>query len=77
MHKINQLTAQIPVRAYDLPADEVYGRIRAALEKDGQPIGLNDLLIAAQTIADDLILVSDNVREFSRIDGLKLENWLR
>lgn len=47
------------------------------VESSGQPIGPNDLLIAAQAIALDLTLVTDNVREFSRVDGLIIENWLR
>ena len=59
------------------PADEIYGSIRAKLEKLGKPIGGNDLLIAAQAIALNCTLVTDNEREFSRIDGLVRENWLR
>jgi tRNA(fMet)-specific endonuclease VapC len=54
---------------------EVYGLIRADLENKGQPIGPYDLQIAAQAIARDLILVTNNTREFRRIPGLKLENW--
>ena len=53
-----------------------YGKIRARLKKMGTPIGANDLLIAAHSLALDAILVSDNTREFSRVPGLKLENWL-
>ena len=53
-----------------------YGSIRAALEAAGLPIGGNDLLIAAQAMALELTLVTDNTREFSRISGLKVENWL-
>ena len=63
--------------APDWPVDEVYGRIRADLEKKGKPIGANDLLIAAQAIALECTLVTANEREFSRIDGLVRENWLR
>jgi tRNA(fMet)-specific endonuclease VapC len=59
------------------PADEIYGSIRAQLELAGTPIGGNDLLIAAQAIAQDHTLVTDNDKEFSRIDGLRVENWLR
>lgn len=58
-------------------ADHIYADIRTALEKAGTPIGGNDLLIAAHALALDATLVTDNVREFSRIDGLKLENWQR
>jgi tRNA(fMet)-specific endonuclease VapC len=59
------------------PADEIYGSIRTQLELAGTPIGGNDLLIAAQAIAQDHTLVTDNDKEFSRIDGLRVENWLR
>ncbi len=60
-----------------LPMDREYGRLRARLERDGQPIGGNDLLIAAQSVVLGLTLVTDNQREFSRIAELPCENWLR
>lgn len=66
----------IPVLALDLPADADYGRIRAELETVGQPIGGNDLLIAAHALALGLTLVTNNTREFARIRGLQVENWL-
>jgi tRNA(fMet)-specific endonuclease VapC len=59
------------------PADAVYGTLRARLERMGQPIGGNDLLIAAQTVALGYTLVTDNEREFTRIAELPVENWLR
>ncbi len=59
------------------PADEAYGRLRVALEKAGTPIGANDLLIAAHALAAGCILVTDNEREFARVPGLTIENWLR
>lgn len=52
-----------------------YARIRAALESAGTPIGANDLWIAAHALASNLILVSNNLREFDRVAGLKTENW--
>ncbi len=55
---------------------EVYGLIRAELEKKGQVIGPYDMQIAAQAITRDLILVTNNVAEFSRISNIKLENWI-
>ncbi|CAM3975906.1 PIN domain-containing protein [Bordetella muralis] len=55
---------------------DCYGRIRAALEKQGTPIGANDLWIAAQALSIDATLVTDNQREFDRVTGLTLENWL-
>jgi tRNA(fMet)-specific endonuclease VapC len=79
-----RLTAQleavlgaIEVLALEAPVDAVYGVIRAGLERIGQPIGANDLLIAAHARALDLTLVTDNEREFSRIENLRVENWLR
>jgi tRNA(fMet)-specific endonuclease VapC len=53
----------------------VYGQIRASLAKIGTPIGSNDLQIAAIAISNNLILVTHNTREFSRVDGLKIEDW--
>ena len=54
-----------------------YARIRGQLERNGKPIGANDLWIAAQTIAVGACLVTDNVAEFSRVHSLKWENWLQ
>ena len=53
-----------------------YARLRAKLGGTGQPIGANDLWIAAQALAEQAILVTGNSREFSRVPGLRLENWL-
>lgn len=55
---------------------EVYGLIRAELEKKGQVIGPYDMQLAAQAITRDLILVTNNISEFSRISNIKLENWV-
>jgi tRNA(fMet)-specific endonuclease VapC len=52
-----------------------YARIRAELERAGTPIGANDLWIASHALASDLILVSNNLREFGRVKGLQTENW--
>ncbi|MCS5693687.1 type II toxin-antitoxin system VapC family toxin [Cyanobium sp. FGCU-6] len=54
-----------------------YAQIRASLERQGTPIGANDLWIAAQAQALNAVLVTDNTREFSRVEGLALVNWLR
>ena len=62
-----------------LPFDDlsalVYGEIRAQLTALGTPIGPNDLQIAAIALANNLILVTHNTREFSRVDGLQIEDW--
>lgn len=54
---------------------EIYGKIRADLVKCGTPIGSNDIQIASIALANNLILVTHNVREFSRIEGLQIEDW--
>ena len=76
----NQLEAvlgALDVLPFEAPADAACGLIRTQLEQAGTPIGGNDLLIAAQTIALGYTIVSDNEREFARIEGLPRENWLR
>jgi len=54
---------------------EIYGRIRAYLERDGKVIGPLDMQIAAQAVCKDLILVTNNVKEFERVPNLSVENW--
>lgn len=82
--KSAKLTAQLEtvlsvldVLPLEAPVDATYGLLRNRLEKAGQPIGGNDLLIAAQAVALGYTIVTDNEREFSRIDDLPRENWLR
>lgn len=60
---------------FDDKAAEIFGHIRATLEKAGTPIGPYDMQIAAIAIANNLILVSHNVREFQRVPGLRVEDW--
>jgi tRNA(fMet)-specific endonuclease VapC len=62
---------------FDQSAAVQYGGIRAFLESKGTPIEPVDLLIAAQAKSRDLILVTNNEKEFQRIEGLKMENWVR
>jgi len=75
--QLEAVLGALAVLPFEPPADAVYGRLRAQLERAGQPIGGNDLLIAAQAVALGCVLVSDNQREFDRVEGLILENWLR
>jgi tRNA(fMet)-specific endonuclease VapC len=70
------ILGSIDVLPLDVPADAEYGGIRAELEAAGKTIGPNDLLIAAHAYAIGATLVTDNVDEFSRVQGLKVENWL-
>ena len=58
-------------------ADIAYGKLRASLERAGTPIGANDLLIAAQGLALGYTVVTDNDKEFTRVQNLRCENWLR
>jgi tRNA(fMet)-specific endonuclease VapC len=60
---------------FDQAAAALYGSIRASFESRGTPIGAMDLLIAAQAMSQGLVLVTNNEREFSRVEGLELENW--
>ncbi|TCR91571.1 type II toxin-antitoxin system VapC family toxin [Rhizobium sp. BK376] len=66
-----------PVERFEGPADEHYAAIRAALEGIGRKIGQMDMLIAGHALALDAVLVTANEGEFSRVPGLKVENWLR
>ena len=74
--KVESLLETIAILPLDVPVDAKYGGIRAELEAAGLIIGQNDLLIAAHAYSLGLILVTDNIREFGRIRGLKVENWL-
>ena len=75
--QLEAVLGALEVLPFEAPADATYGRLRSRLERKGQPIGGNDLLIAAHALSSGHILVTDNEREFSRIDGLLRENWLR
>jgi tRNA(fMet)-specific endonuclease VapC len=74
--KVDQLLSWVEVLPLDVQVDLHYAEIRVALEKMGQPIGHNDLLIAAHARALGLTLVTGNIGEFSRVPGLLVENWL-
>ena len=75
--RVSETLDGIEVVGLEPPVDEVYAQLRADLERGGNLIGPNDLLIAAQAISLGLVLVTGNEREFSRVPGLKVENWLR
>jgi tRNA(fMet)-specific endonuclease VapC len=72
---LNQLQSNFISIPFDDSAAAVYGQVRAHLERSGTSIGPNDLMIASIALANDLTLVTRNVREFSRVPSLKLENW--
>jgi tRNA(fMet)-specific endonuclease VapC len=75
--QLEAVLGALDVLPFEAPADTAYGLLRARLEQAGQPIGGNDLLIAAQAFALGFTIVTDNEREFARIDDLPRENWLR
>ena len=70
------LLSGFPLVSFDAAAAREYGSIRARLEREGRFIGPYDLMIAAHAKALETVLVTDNVGEFSRVDGLKVVNWL-
>lgn len=74
--EIEDLLQELPVLPFEPPADRHYARIRAHLEERGTPIGPNDMFIAAHALALDLTLITANIREFSRVPDLRVENWL-
>jgi tRNA(fMet)-specific endonuclease VapC len=75
--QLQAVLGALDVLPFEAPADAAYGRLRARLEQTGRTIGGNDLLIAAQALALGYAIVTNNEREFARIDDLHCENWLR
>ena len=73
---VDNFCSRLDVLPYGPKASLHYGQIRAALERRGTPIGVNDLHIAAHARSEGLTLVSNNLREFERVEGLLLENWV-
>ena len=75
--QLEAVLGALEVLPFETPADAAYGLLRTQLEQAGRPIGANDLLIAAQAIALGYTIVTDNEKEFARIEDLPRENWLR
>lgn len=73
---IEDFCSRLEVLPYTAKAAQHYGAIRSALEKIGQPIGVNDIHIAAHARSEGLILVTNNMSEFTRVPALQLENWI-
>jgi tRNA(fMet)-specific endonuclease VapC len=71
-----EFISALEVAVFDQPATESYGKIRATLEKKGHPIGAMDVLIAAHALSLGVRLVTNNEREFKRVPGLQVENWI-
>ena len=73
---LEQFVSSLKVAPFDRQATVAYGKIRALLEKKGDLIGSMDLLIAAHAVTLGIRLVTNNVREFKRVPGLRVENWV-
>jgi tRNA(fMet)-specific endonuclease VapC len=74
---LEEITRNMEAVPFDHEAALVYGKLRAELESKGQIVGPHDLLIAAQALSRDLVLVTANPREFKRVPGLHCENWMK
>lgn len=77
VRRLTELSTAIPVLSLPDDAAHEYGAIRASLEREGRVIGNNDLWIAAHARAANLVLITNNEREFGRVPGLKIENWAK
>ncbi len=75
--QLEAVLGALEVLPFETPADATYGLLRTRLEQTGRPIGANDLLIAAQALALGHTIITDNEKEFARIEDLRRENWLR
>lgn len=77
VRRLNELSKIVAVHPFDEKAAVAYGDVRSRLEKTGKTIGANDMLIAAHALSLELILVTNNEKEFSRVRGLRIENWVK
>ena len=73
---LSMLLANMEILDFDVDAADCYGKIRAALEKKGTPIGPLDMMIAAHAQSLGYTVVTNNVNEFSRVSALRIENWV-
>jgi tRNA(fMet)-specific endonuclease VapC len=74
--QVEDFVSRLEILPYGDKAAAHYGDIRANLEQQGKPIGVNDLHIAAHARSEGLLVVTNNLKEFERVAGLRLENWL-
>lgn len=77
LDRLAAFVAGLRVLPFDSAAAAAYGRLRHRLESAGTPLGPNDLLIAAHALSLGAVLVTDDVAEFGRVRGLRVENWRR
>ena len=73
---LEQFVSPLQIAVFDRQAAIVYGKLRAVLEEKGRPVGSIDLLIAAHALSLNVRLATNNVREFKRVPGLRVENWV-
>ena len=76
LQQVEDFVSRLTVLEYGNKAAAHYGDIRAVLERKGTPIGVNDLHIAGHVRSEGLTLVTNNFKEFERVAGLRLENWI-
>lgn len=76
LRAIEQFAGRLDILPFTADAAAHYGQIRAALRRAGRPAGVHDMLIGAHARSDGLILVTNNMREFARMPGLQIENWV-
>ena len=76
LRQVEDFASRLVVLEYGNKPAAHYGDIRAVLERKGTPIGVNDLHIAGHARSEGLTLVTNNIKEFERVDGLRLENWI-
>jgi tRNA(fMet)-specific endonuclease VapC len=76
LRQVEDFISRLSVLEYGNKAAAHYGDIRADLERKGTPIGVNDLHIAGHARSEGLTLVTNNLKEFERVEGLRLENWI-
>ena len=75
--RLKEFLMPFQILSFNNKSAEIYGQIRSQLEKKGQTISSFDMLIASHAISEDLVLVTNNDKEFKRIKNLKIENWLK
>ena len=76
LRQVEDFTSRLTVLEYGNKAASHYGDIRAVLERKGTPVGVNDLHIAGHARSEGLTLVTNNLKEFERVEALRLENWV-
>lgn len=74
---VEDFVSRLVILQYGEKAAQHYGEIRSELERSGIPIGANDLHIGAHARSEGLLLITNNIKEFNRVSGLRLDNWLR